>query len=270
MASNYYWLKLYYEMLDDPKIFKLRTHLRWRFIECLLVAGENNKEGDLPNPNEYAWRVRADTEMIETDFAQLAEAGLLSQNDGQWKVTKFYERQTPITHAERQKEYRNRERKKEYKNNQSHQNHPKPKTPHKPIINNELPIIKSDKPKETVDGHRLLPFHLQTPLFLNEWGEWMQHHTDMGRPLTPGAIKEQVKLFNEWGEDKSVAAMKYSRSKNWIGLVPEKEETNEQRYTRSGARSKDEHGLAPEPTEEIEYVTIELPPDHPARNDFPV
>ena len=113
MAAKY-WLKLYYEMLDDPKIGQLRPALRWRFVECLLVAGECDEDGYLPPVAQYAWRVRADVETVETDFVQLAEGGLLSQNDGRWLVTKFAERQAPVDAAERMRRYRDRQKKAEY------------------------------------------------------------------------------------------------------------------------------------------------------------
>jgi hypothetical protein len=113
MAAKY-WLKLYYEMLDDPKIGKLRPALRWRFIECLLVAGECDEGGYLPGVDEYAWRVRCGADAVETDFVQLADGGLLSQDSGRWLVTKFEERQAPVSGAERVARHRERERKKQY------------------------------------------------------------------------------------------------------------------------------------------------------------
>ncbi|KPJ95388.1 MAG: hypothetical protein AMJ53_02895 [Gammaproteobacteria bacterium SG8_11] len=118
MAAKY-WLKLYYDMLDDPKIGKLRPALRWRFIECLLVAGECDDDGYIPDPAEYAWRVRADTETVETDFVQLAEGGLLSQNGGRWLVTKFSERQAPVPPTERWRQWRDRQRQQEYNEQQT-------------------------------------------------------------------------------------------------------------------------------------------------------
>jgi hypothetical protein len=113
MASKY-WLKLYHEMLDDPKIGQLRAALRWRFIECLLVAGECDEGGYLPDVQQYAWRVRADAETVETDFVTLADAGLLSQDNGQWLVTQFAERQAPVSGAERVARHRERQKKAEY------------------------------------------------------------------------------------------------------------------------------------------------------------
>jgi hypothetical protein len=118
MASKY-WLKLYYDMLDDSKIGKLRPALRWRFIETLLVAGECDDEGNIPAIDDYAWRVRSDPETIETDFVSLADAGLLSQNGGKWLVTNFAKRQAPIGSTERWRQWRDRQRKQEYQQEQT-------------------------------------------------------------------------------------------------------------------------------------------------------
>lgn len=113
MASNY-WLKLYHEMLDDPKVMTLRHALRWRFIECLLVAGEMDEDGLLPETQNYAWRVRDSFEVVETELNELADAGLLSRNEGQWMVTKFADRQSAESAKERMRRMRERQRKQEY------------------------------------------------------------------------------------------------------------------------------------------------------------
>lgn len=113
MASKY-WLKIYYEMLDDPKVGILRPALRWRFIETLLVAGEYDKDGLLPKSKEYAWRVRESFETVETDFVELAEVGLLTQDGGNWIVKNFSKRQAPLSGAERTERYRKQQNKQEY------------------------------------------------------------------------------------------------------------------------------------------------------------
>jgi len=113
MAAKY-WLKIYYEMLDDPKIGQLRPALRWRFIECLLVAGECDDGGYIPDSAGYAWRVRADADVVDTELTELAQHGLLSRVDGRWHVTKFEERQSPVSNAERQSRWRERQHRAEY------------------------------------------------------------------------------------------------------------------------------------------------------------
>lgn len=113
MANNF-WLKLYHEMLDDDKVMMLRPALRWRFVEALLVAGERGEDGLLPEPRKYAWRVRDSFEVVETELNELAEVGLLSREGGQWRVTKFAERQKGIKAKDRMAHMRQRRRKQEY------------------------------------------------------------------------------------------------------------------------------------------------------------
>lgn len=113
MASKY-WIKLYHEMVDDPKVMTLRPALRWRFIETLLLAGELDKEGYLPTIQEYAWRVRDNEEIVETEFVELLDAGLLSRDDTRFFVTKFSERQAKVSGAERVARHRDRQHKDEY------------------------------------------------------------------------------------------------------------------------------------------------------------
>ncbi len=109
MASKY-WLKLYHEILDDPKVMTLRPALRWRFVETLLMAGEADREGLLPSPRDYAWRVRSDFEQTESEFIELVEVGLLSINDGEYRVTKFKDRQAAVSGAERVRRHRKTQR----------------------------------------------------------------------------------------------------------------------------------------------------------------
>jgi hypothetical protein len=113
--ANSYFIKLYMEILDDPKIYQLRPTLRWRFIECLLMAGEQRDSGYLPETDKMAWRLRDDPEKVETDLAELGEVGLLDLDNGCWHVRQFSKRQarqySDNPDAVRQREYRERKRK---------------------------------------------------------------------------------------------------------------------------------------------------------------
>ncbi len=216
MAAKY-WLKLYYEMLDDPKIGQLRPALRWRFVECLLVAGECADDGALPAPAEYAWRVRGNTEEVETDFVQLSEAGLLSQVDGRWIVTKFAERQAPVSGAERVARYRERKRKQEYYGDE---------TPELPNGNEGVTIRYTDTDKirsDKIQKATPLPSYLASPDMLNEWGEWNQYHIERnGKPIPKSTALLQFEDFKRWGEQRSIAAMQYSIRNNYAGLFEPK------------------------------------------------
>ena len=113
--ANIFFIKLYLEILDDPKVYQLRIPLRWRFIECLLIAGEQRDGGYLPDAKKLAWRLRDDPDKVETDLTELGDVGLLDLIDGHWYVKQFANRQarqySDNPDAIRKREYRERKRK---------------------------------------------------------------------------------------------------------------------------------------------------------------
>jgi DnaD/phage-associated family protein len=113
MASKY-WIKLYIEILDDPKMGMMADRLFRRTIQLFLLAGDLNGSGELPSIDDMSWRLRLRTEELETDLADLASAGIVHKSDGVWIVTKFEERQAPVSDAERMRRYRERKQKSLY------------------------------------------------------------------------------------------------------------------------------------------------------------
>lgn len=114
MASKF-WIKLYHEMLDDPKVARLNDSTYRRFIECLLLAGEIDEGGLLPPLEDMAWRLRLSETALTQDLSRLAlgEMVELRQHDSEerWFVSKFAERQAPSSATKRMREYRKRKRK---------------------------------------------------------------------------------------------------------------------------------------------------------------
>lgn len=100
MAAKY-WLKLYHEMIDDPKVARLPDSSYRRFIECLLLAGETDEDGFLPDIETMAWRLRIDERTLKDDMSRLALAGLVElAEDGRWLVSSFSKRQKGLSKAE--------------------------------------------------------------------------------------------------------------------------------------------------------------------------
>ena len=93
------WVKLYTEMLDDPKIGRLPDAIKWRFVSLVLLAGECDQDGYLSNSSEpmtvddIAWRMRVTRDQCVTELSSLVKVGLLDEIDGAYLVTKFAERQ---------------------------------------------------------------------------------------------------------------------------------------------------------------------------------
>lgn len=112
--TSKYWIKLFIEVLDDPKVARLPDNLWRRFFECCLLAGEVNNGGRLPPPGEIAWRLRLGEETLLREFSQLDDLGLLTYrvenvlDEGHWVVTNFTKRQAPIKTIERVRRHRAR------------------------------------------------------------------------------------------------------------------------------------------------------------------
>ena len=111
---SYYWIKLYHEILTDPKMGRLPDNLWRRVIECFLMAGEENNDGHLPPVEDMAWQLRMDGGQLESELEQLALHGILERNGEGWYVTHFAERQAAVPNAERQSNFRDRRRREQY------------------------------------------------------------------------------------------------------------------------------------------------------------
>jgi len=106
------WIKLYPEILDDPKIGRLSDVTKWRFVQLILYAGELDTEGYLPqNLDDAAWRLRTDVATLTQDLQALSRAGLVhyEEDTGMWCVTKFADRQGRAQ-AEKRELWRERQR----------------------------------------------------------------------------------------------------------------------------------------------------------------
>ena len=115
--GSYYWIKVYHEVLHDPKMGRLSDHLWRRFFEMCLMAGELDQEGYLPSIGDMAWTLRTTADDLETDLLLLQENDLLTMDtDGSWFVTKFSDRQAPLSAAERKARQRERDRLRDYDN----------------------------------------------------------------------------------------------------------------------------------------------------------
>ena len=108
MAAKY-WVKLYHEILRDPKMGRLPDRLWRRVIELFLMAGENDDDGLLPDVESMAWTLRLDEDALREDLAAMAAFGIIHETDDGWCVTKFAARQAPSSSTERTIEWRKRQ-----------------------------------------------------------------------------------------------------------------------------------------------------------------
>lgn len=73
MASG--WLRLYTELLDDPKIQSLPETLFKFWVNCLCLAGKN--EGVIPDDETLAWALREQLCNVSLKIQLLSEKGLI-------------------------------------------------------------------------------------------------------------------------------------------------------------------------------------------------
>lgn len=113
MASKY-WIKLYHEILHDPKMGRLPDKIWRRCIELFLLAGEFDQDGILPGIEEICWTLRITIEECNETLQQLQHLNVAHCNDdGTWIITHFAERQDASTSTERSRAHRRRARQQE-------------------------------------------------------------------------------------------------------------------------------------------------------------
>lgn len=105
--AAYQWIKIYHEILDDPKMGRMNDHLWRRTIEIFLIAGKVEKNGILPTVEDMAWTLRTTVDDINTCLDEMEKLGIISKVGDEIIVTHYAERQsTNLTGAERTKRYR--------------------------------------------------------------------------------------------------------------------------------------------------------------------
>ena len=109
-----YWMKLYMEILDDPKMATLPDRLWRRVIELFLLAGRFNKQGHLPDTRQLAWVLRTSPDDLDMDLRQIESIGVIQRTGEGWYVVNFQKRQAPSTEAERKRQQRERDHRRQY------------------------------------------------------------------------------------------------------------------------------------------------------------
>jgi len=103
------WIKLFIEILDDPKMGRLPNHLWRRAVELFLLAGREGNDGALPPVEEMAWTLRLSEDKVLEDLHGLAEVGIVHEAEpGKWMVTHFAKWQAAIPVDERVRQFRER------------------------------------------------------------------------------------------------------------------------------------------------------------------
>lgn len=76
------WLRLYHDVLDDPKVQGLSPEDFRSWINCLIVASRHNPRGQLPPLQQLAFFLRASPEHTEALCGRLLDRSLFERRDG--------------------------------------------------------------------------------------------------------------------------------------------------------------------------------------------
>ena len=104
MANS--WIKLYHEILSDPKMGMMSDKLFRRTIEFFLIAGKEDRDGELPAADDIAWILRISKKEVQKTIEELVRLNIISiQPDPLSEYTKSGKTEKYIiTHfSERQK-----------------------------------------------------------------------------------------------------------------------------------------------------------------------
>lgn len=122
--ASYYWIKLYDEILDDPKMGRLSDGAFRLCINLFLMANRNEpRDGSLPDLEDIAWTLRLSNDVAQQYLAELERAGIVAIDDGELVVTNFEKRQAAVTVNDRVKQFRERKRKEQFNENATDQEH---------------------------------------------------------------------------------------------------------------------------------------------------
>lgn len=104
MPSPRWWIKLWVEILDDPKMGMMSDHIWRRTIEMILRAGELNEDGNIHSTEEITWRLRGDdVEMIQA-LRHMEKVGIVEHMpDGGWRLMHFAKRNEALDDVTRQR-----------------------------------------------------------------------------------------------------------------------------------------------------------------------
>jgi hypothetical protein len=93
-------------------------------------------------------------------------------------------------------------------------------------------IDKREDNKDTIQAVVLseLPDSLNTPEFSEAWNLWKKHRVEIKHPLKPTMASQQLAKFEEWGVERSIAAIRFTVLKGWQGIKePDEQPSNFQR-----------------------------------------
>ena len=100
------WIKLYIEILSDPKMGRMSDKLFRRTIELFLLAGKEDGDGVLPSIDDIAWSLHSSTKEIQSVLDELTNLKIIERKDDKYLISNFESRQnSDLTRSEINKRY---------------------------------------------------------------------------------------------------------------------------------------------------------------------
>lgn len=114
-----YWLKLYTEILEDPKYYHLSDAAKLGMYELMIVAKKTGMVGNLPSLDDIAFYTRRSVDWWTPVIQELKVINFLIGGEDCDVIRKFEERQRAADSSERQQNYRKSLQHKEYSSNEN-------------------------------------------------------------------------------------------------------------------------------------------------------
>lgn len=63
-----------------------------------------------------------------------------------------------------------------------------------------------------------LPPEINSPEMQAAWLLWCKHRTEIKKPLKPTMVEQQLSQFVQWGQSRSIAAIRHTVARGWQGI----------------------------------------------------
>lgn len=253
MAYNNFWIKLYYEILTDPKMGGMDDHTWRRTIELFLLAGSEGEDGYLPPIADIAWHLRTSEEDIEQVLARLEQLHIIAKTDQGYVVANYAKRQKSIEPKERMQSLRNRKSSEEYYSSTYFQDsvtsHQDSVTSHQDSVttrnDNSYDDVTSRKTDIDIDIDRDRDLDQSAAAASNdaEFGEIFKVYEQEIGALTPFVREEMLDAVDHYPRDWILDAIRESaksNARNWkytLAILKRwKAEGRDAQKSKSGAR----------------------------------
>lgn len=81
----------YPELIDNPKMAKLPDKIWRRLVELFLIAKVTTNDGNLPNAESLAWKLRVPLSEIIPDLLSLEENGFIQKISNTYFIKNYQE-----------------------------------------------------------------------------------------------------------------------------------------------------------------------------------